>query len=100
MGVAGLYYNGETASLTGVGVTAGVNLEAVRDATLIVTGINGDTVAVEVTHDGTEWAPVASAVVDQQVVPLPACKAVRLNMTVDGSGTVKGIITGVNWKLR
>lgn len=84
-----------TANVTSQAASAAVDISDLENCTVTVTGTFVGTVAVEYSHDGTEFVAAAAALTTPGTVTLPVkCKSVRLNCTAFTSGTMRGRIGG------
>lgn len=100
MGTPGNFVNKSLGDCDAVEAGAAAAVEELRDASVTVSGTFVGTVAVQISHDGTEYVNAAAAVTAPAVITIPVCKSVRLNCTAFTSGVIKGRVGGVNPQLR
>lgn len=85
------------ADLTATGQNAGVEVSDLETAHYWVVGTFVGTLQVQISPDGTNWVNEGSALTAPGYVAIPAAaKQVRGDCTAYTSGTIEGVITGVD----
>jgi hypothetical protein len=91
------FFTRPAADLGAVAANAGINVSDLETANYWVTGTFVGTLQVQVSPDNVNWVNQGSALTAPGTISIPAsAQYVRGNCTAYTSGTISGVVTGVD----